>query len=47
MDKNIGKVFFNHCGREILNNYEEAAKKVADKFGKKAVICEDKMIVEI
>lgn len=46
-DKKIGKIFFNHCGREILNNYEEAARKVADMFGEKAVICEDRMIVEI
>lgn len=46
-DKKIGKIFFNHCGREILNNYEASAKKIAEKFGDKAVICEDKMVAEI
>ena len=41
--KNIGKVYFTHNGREILNNGEAAEQKVKDYFGNKAVICFDEM----
>ena len=46
-DKNIGKIIFNHNGREILNDFEGSVKKIEDKFGKKAFIAEDEMIIEI
>lgn len=46
-NKNIGKVFFNHCGREILNDPEGAGQKAQELFGSKAVICEDRMVIEI
>ena len=44
-DKNIGKIYFNHCGREFLNFPKESAEKVNALFGDRAVICEDKMTV--
>lgn len=40
-DKNIGKIFFNHCGREILNYPKESKQKVERLFGDTAEICED------
>lgn len=46
-DKKIGKIFFNHSGREILNDLPKAQKKVEEKFKGKAIICEDKMTMEI
>ncbi len=46
-DKNIGKILFNHCGREILNDLQGSQKKVEEKFKGKAIICEDKMFLEI
>ena len=46
-DKNIGKLFFNHCGREILNDLTAATKKVFELFGDKAVICQDGMCIEV
>lgn len=41
--KPIGKILFNHNGREILNAPAEAANKVKNLFGDKAVICYDGM----
>lgn len=46
-DKPIGKIFFNHNGREILYATEEAEKKVARLFGKRAVIAYDTMTVTL
>ena len=46
-DKNIGKIFFSHNGREILNNPEMSQKKIEKYFGDKAMICEDGMTVEL
>lgn len=46
-DKEIGRLFFTHNGREILNNPEASAKKIEDYFGRKGLICEDGMVVEI
>ena len=43
--KNIGKVFFHHCGREFLNHPKESAEKIQSLFGTKAIICEDQMHV--
>ena len=45
--KNIGKVFFSHNGREILNYPEASQEKVARYFGGNAVICEDGMTIEL
>lgn len=45
--KNVGKVLFSHCGREILEHYEASAQKLKDTFGNNAIICEDRMILEI
>lgn len=45
-NKNIGKLFFNHSGREILNNLAAAKMKVSDLFGDKATICQDGMSIE-
>lgn len=44
--KNIGKVFFSHNGREILNHPETSQEKVAKYFGGNGIICEDGMTVE-
>lgn len=44
-EKNIGKVFFNHSGREILNAPKESEEKVRDLFGEGALICEDGMSI--
>lgn len=46
-NKNIGKIYFNHNGREILNDFEGSTKKIRDKFGDKALIAEDEMIIEL
>ncbi|MBR6729014.1 MAG: MBL fold metallo-hydrolase [Clostridia bacterium] len=45
--KNVDKVLFSHCGKEILENYEASALKVNEVFGEKAVICEDRMVLEL
>ena len=42
-NKPIGKIFFNHSGREILNHPVDSAKRVNQLFGNKAVICFDGM----
>lgn len=44
---NIGKVFFSHNGREILNAPEASAEKVRQLFGDTAVICEDGMCITL
>ena len=46
-DKNIGKILFNHNGREIINYPEKSQEKVDTYFGGKAIICRDKMTLEI
>lgn len=46
-DKTIGKIYFSHNGREILNHPEKSQQKIDDLFGDNAVICEDKMTVEL
>jgi len=43
--KNIGTVFFTHCGREFLHQPAQAANKVKTLFGDKAVVCEDGMTI--
>lgn len=45
-DGRIGRIFFNHHGREILNDLPAGEKKVLDYFGDKAIICWDGMTVE-
>ena len=45
--KNVGKVLFSHCGKEILEHYEASAQKLKDTFGNNAIICEDRMVLEI
>lgn len=42
-DRNIGKIFFNHNGREILYNTEGCKEKVRQLFGDRAVIAYDTM----
>ena len=42
-DKAIGRIYFNHNGREILNAPHDAATKIRALFGNKAVICYDGM----
>lgn len=46
-DKNIGKLFFSHNGREILNDPEVSQQKVMNYFNGRAVICEDGTIFEL
>ena len=46
-DKNIGMLYFNHNGREIINDLEGYIKKVKELFKDKAVICSDKMTVKL
>lgn len=40
-DKHVGHVFFSHNGREILNDPEGSARKVAALFGENGTICRD------
>ena len=42
-EKKIGKIYFTHNGREILNHPEASEQKVKALFGEKAVICFDGM----
>lgn len=46
-NKNIGKIFFSHNGREILNYPKESQEKIEKYFNGRATICEDEMTVEI
>ena len=46
-DKNIGKIFFSHNGREIINYPEKSQKKIDGYFEGRALICKDAMTVEI
>ncbi|MBR4058978.1 MAG: MBL fold metallo-hydrolase [Lachnospiraceae bacterium] len=46
-DKYIGKIFFSHNGREILNTPIAAQEKINRYFGNNAIICEDGMTVEL
>lgn len=43
-DKSVEKIYFTHNGREILNFPKEAAMKVQQLFGDRAVICYDGMV---
>ena len=42
-NKKIGKVYFTHNGREILNHPHDSVEKVSRYFGEKAAICFDGM----
>lgn len=46
-DKSIGRIFFNHNGREILYAPEQAEQRVDALFGGKAVIAYDTMTVTL
>ena len=46
-NKDIGKIFFSHNGREILNNPEQSQQKMRNLFADKGIICEDGMIQEL
>ena len=46
-DKKIGRLFFSHNGREILNNPETSAKKVEDYFEGRGLICTDGITIEL
>ncbi len=46
-DKNIGKIYFMHHGREIINNFEQAKEKVASLFNGKAVVSCDGMMIDL
>ena len=46
-DKNIGKIYFNHHGREIINFPEQSEQKVKELFGGKAEILVDNRIIEL
>ena len=43
----IGKLYFTHNGREILNNTLAAEKKIRELFGEQAVICMDGMCINV
>ena len=43
----IGKLYFTHNGREILNNTLAAEKKIRGLFGEQAVICMDGMCINV
>ena len=45
--KSVGKIFFSHNGREILNDPQGSVQKAFRYFGDSAVICEDGMTVEL
>ncbi|MBE6601542.1 MAG: ribonuclease Z [Ruminococcaceae bacterium] len=45
--KQIGKVFFSHHGREILNDPIGAGQRVKELFGNGAVLCHDGMTVTL
>lgn len=47
MQKEVGHVFFNHNGREVLSDREAAQKKLAEKFEGRATLCEDGMTVDL
>ena len=42
--KNIGKIFYSHHGREIINGREDCQNRVKAFFGDKAVISEDGLV---
>lgn len=46
-NKNVGKVYFSHNGREIINFPSQSHEKVERYFEGRGVIAEDKMTVEI
>ena len=46
-DKSVGKLFFVHHGREILNATEECRQRVQELWKGDAVICDDGMVAEL
>ena len=46
-DKSIGRVFFTHHGREILNDTQAAILRLSELFGDRAVLAYDGMEVEL
>ena len=46
-DKNIGRIFFTHNGREIIGDCQGASERIRKLFGGSAIICEDGMTVEL
>lgn len=46
-EKNVGCVYFSHNGREILGDPEGSREKVAALFGRRGVIAEDCMTVDV
>ena len=46
-NKNVGRIYFNHHGREILNYPEQSQEKIKNAFGEKGVICFDTMSVDL
>ncbi len=46
-NKNLGRVCFNHHGREIINNPVQSEQKVKDYFKGKAQILRDRTIIEL
>lgn len=46
-DKKIGKIFFSHNGREILNKPEASREKTEKYFSGNAIICEDGTTIEL
>lgn len=46
-DKNIGRVCFNHNGREFLYAPAESIEKVRSLYGDKAIVCRDGMTEEV
>lgn len=46
-NKNLGKIYFNHHGREIINNPEQSENKVKEYFNGKAQILRDRTIIEL
>lgn len=46
-DKNLGKILFNHHGREIINNPEQSQEKVEKYFNGKAQILRDKTVIKL
>lgn len=45
--KRIGKLFFSHNGREILNKPEASREKIERYFAGQAVICQDGTTIEL
>lgn len=46
-NKNIGKIYFTHNGREITGDISAAKEKARQLFGDRGIICEDKAVFEL